>query len=55
MKTVCVMFFKLVFSFFTPGNSKYNKNNFRCEDKAETGVMCLQGKEHQTLMADARS
>ena len=28
---------------------------FLCEDKAETGVMCLKAKEHHTLMAAATS
>ena len=48
-----VMFLKFVFRFLRPGSNKYEKNNFLCEDKAETGVMCLKAKEHQTLMAVA--
>ena len=40
---------------WTELNNKYEKNNFLCEDKAETGVMCLKAKEHQILMAVAKS
>ena len=50
-----VVFLKFVFRFLSPGNNKYEKNNFLCEDKAETGVMCLKAKEHQTLMVAATS
>ena len=49
----CVMFLKFVFRFLSPGNNKYKKNNFLCEDKAETGALCLKAKEHQTLGAAA--
>ena len=52
---MCVMFLKFVFRFLRPGSNKYEKNNFLCEDKAETEVMCLKAKEHQTLMAVATS
>ena len=52
---MCVMFLKFVFRFFSPGNNKYEKNNFLCEDKAENGVMCLKAKEHHTVMAAATS
>ena len=52
---MCVMFLKFVFRFLSPGNNKYEKNNFLCEDKAENGLMCLKAKEHQTLMVAATS
>ena len=48
---MCVMFLKFVFRSLSPGNDKYKKNNFLCEDKAETGALCLKAKEHQTLRA----
>ena len=49
----CVMFLKFVFRFLSPGNNKYKKNKFLCEDKAETGALCLKAKEHQILRAAA--
>ena len=52
---MCVMFLKFVFRFLSPGNNKYEKNNFLCEDKAENAVMCLKAKEHHTLTAAATS
>ena len=52
---MCVMLLKFVIRFLSPGKNKYEKNNFLCEDKAETGVMYLKAKEHQTLMAVATS
>ena len=47
------MFLKFVFRFLSPSNNKYKKNKFLCEDKAETGALCLKAKERQTLGAAA--
>ena len=50
---MCVMLLMFVFRVLSPGNNKYKKNDFLCEDKAETGVLCLKAKERQTLGAAA--